>query len=485
MLIAVVGLLVIGVLIGWLLGPKHQRLGDQVAGDQALADKVKSAIDADDGYRSLVVVEFTAEDATWTGLGSPYGVLDGPPPTEATPYELGSITKTFTAALYQEAIDNGEVSPDDKLEQYLPELAGTPAGGATLESLAQHTSGLPSLTTETALGSLPALFTNGDLYAGTTYQREIDRTKRTPLQTPGEFFYSNLGISLLGHALANAADAGDWTTLVQQRVFTPVGMEHTVPAPTAADIPELAAIGHHPNGLRAPRWSGEFYLPAGVSTFTNAADMTAWGQGLLAGTAPGVEAMEPTLELGEGNEVGRVWRVSEGNGRTITWHNGGTGGFRTMLALDREAGRGYLVMGNTARWVDTLGLRLATSDGDQIPENPPTGRDSAASYWVMYGIAALLLGWSLLTAIRSKHRLGLVGGAFVMVAGLVLGWTQGPWVVVGGWAYGFLLGLALIIGALTVRRWESLPTRPEKWVVPSALLVVLKSLIAGAAFLSF
>ena len=57
----------------------------------------------------------------------------------------------------------------------------------------------------------------------------------------------------------------------------------------------------------------------------------------------------------------------------ITWHNGGTGGTRTMLALDRERGQAVVMMGNTARWVDRAGLTLAATDGE-VPARDRPGR---------------------------------------------------------------------------------------------------------------
>ena len=60
-------------------------------------------------------------------------------PSPQTPYELGSITKTFTGLLLADAWSAASCALDDRLADHLPELGGTPAGDITLEQLATHT----------------------------------------------------------------------------------------------------------------------------------------------------------------------------------------------------------------------------------------------------------------------------------------------------------------------------------------------------------
>lgn len=475
--------IVVGLSAAWLFGPKHQQLNDHVAGDRDLAAQVRAASDNDNGLRSLVVAEFTSDKITWAGLGSATTDLDGPAPTADTPFEIGSITKTFTGSLFQVAIDKGEVRPDDTVEKHLPELAGTPAGGVTLESLAQHRSGLPGLPPATMSGSLLAGFTNENPYDTTTKQ-ELERAKDATLTEPGRYLYSNLGVTLLGESITRAAGATDWTTLVHQRVLDPMKMTDTAMAPTVDDVPSDAAIGYNHNGLRAPRWTGEAYLASGSSVFSTTQDMARWGQAMLQGSAPGSAAMEPTAKTPQGS-IGRTWNISEINGRTITWHNGATAGFRTMLALDREADRGYLVMGNTTRWVDGEGLRLASADGDQLPDRPTTTGEPSLPGWIGYGIGALFLMTALWRAVRGKNRLALVGGVASAVTGLVIAWAWGPWDVVGGVVFAPLLAAALFAGGLSVVRWRRAPLRPQRWLVVTIASTLLYVLVLAASFQLF
>ena len=179
-------------------------------------------------------------------------------------------------------------------------------------------------------------------------------------------------MSLLGHAEARAAGVPDWPTLATQRMLTPLGMTATTFAVSEADIPDGAVRGHQENGWRAPYWYGEAYLPAGTSTWTTAEDMANFAWAVLTEQAPGMAALEPEAEASSG-EIGLAWQVTEVENREITWHNGGTGGMRTMLALDRERQQAVIVLGNTSRWMDQAGLGLAAATG------PPAAVDRPAT----------------------------------------------------------------------------------------------------------
>ena len=98
---------------------------------------------------------------TYTGL-APHGTV---PPTPQTPFELGSITKTMTGLLLADAVQRGEMRRGAAVADYLPELAGTPAGAATVEQLATHHSGLPALPSGPPASSVLALWGNANPYA--------------------------------------------------------------------------------------------------------------------------------------------------------------------------------------------------------------------------------------------------------------------------------------------------------------------------------
>jgi CubicO group peptidase (beta-lactamase class C family) len=145
------------------------------------------------------------------------------PADTSTIYRVCSITKMFTATVLLQLVEEGKVRLDDPVEKYLPEVKSIQGYGdqskITLRELASHTSGLkrePDLPDRDegpvdqwenkVLTCIPA--TAFDHWAGT------------------EFLYSNIGFALLGLALERAAGK-PYIQMVQERIFTPLHMDHS------------------------------------------------------------------------------------------------------------------------------------------------------------------------------------------------------------------------------------------------------------------
>jgi CubicO group peptidase (beta-lactamase class C family) len=466
----VIGSFLIGCLISLAVGPRTPTLGTPSSGDVALINDVRSVLVSNRGYQTLSVGRIRNGQASFAGLGA----QDGAVPTPQTRFEMGSITKTMTGLLLADAVERGEMRLDDRLATHLPELAGTPAGGVTLEQLATHRSGLPSLPRGIVLGGLGAQLGNDNPYA-VSVATVIEAAKTAEVRTAGQYAYSNLGVSLLGHAEARAAGLPDWPTLARERLIKPLGLSRTTFALTAAEIPAEATPGHKDNGWRAPYWYGPGFAPAGSTTWTTAEDLTRFAQAVLNGQAPGMAAVKPRATASKG-EIGLTWQISEVDGRAITWHNGGTGGMRSMLALDIERGQAAVILGNTTRWVDRAGLTLAASDQTMPAVDRPAGPGLPALAATVAGLMFLLIMAT--TAARAHDRLAVAGGLLCGAAGLLILLAHGPWSLVPAWPWGGLLGVGTVLAVYTVARARQLPGQPERrrirgWLSAAQYVIVL------------
>lgn len=272
----------------------------------------------------------------------------------AADFEIGSVSKGLTGMLYRVAVERGEVTPETRLDSLLP-LTGSPVGAVTLGSLSTHSSGLPRLPA----GSRPLAKTLEVLRHGTNPYGEtladlLAQAKETPLSKPRPR-YSNLGFELLGHALAAAAGTS-YPVLLDERILRPLKMRATYVAVSPHDLRPRALSGGGRTGAQRQPWTGEALGPAGGVRST-IGDLARLVRGLLDGTAPGASALDPVADFGR-HRIGAGWVVLTSRGRTITWHNGGTGGFRSWVGLDREAGAGAVVLAARARQVDGAGFIL-------------------------------------------------------------------------------------------------------------------------------
>lgn len=270
--------------------------------------------------------------------------------------EIGSVSKGVTGLLYRDAVARGEVAPEDLLQRHLP-LAGCPAGGLTLGSLAQHRSGLPRLPAIPGLlGRSWRLWRHRANPYGDPLDALLEQTRGTKVGRPRPA-YSNLGFELLGHAVAAAAGT-TYADLVRARLAEPLGLGSWYVPATPADLSPRAVPGRTRGGRPAEAWTGEGLGPAG-GIRSSLPDLATFAAALLDGSVPGADALEPTARFaGPAVRIGAAWLTTTARGRTITWHNGGTGGWRSYVGLDRDAGRAVVVVRASTRSVDRIGYDL-------------------------------------------------------------------------------------------------------------------------------
>jgi CubicO group peptidase (beta-lactamase class C family) len=295
-----------------------------------------------------------------TGHATPGASGPGDPdtPGAGTIFEIGSITKVFTGLLLADLAAAGVVGLDDPVARYLP----VPKGWAmTLGDLSSHAAGLgrnPRGTLRGWLGDRHNPFASlpvEDVHQG------LART-RLRRRRSGRSRYSNLGAGLLGQALERAAGQ-PYERLVRERICQPLGMPDTVVVPSAEQAARVA-VGHTRRGRPVPPFEIPA-LPAAGALRSTAADMLQFLEANLDPastplTAPLERIQQPRHRMGRGMQVGLGWilvRSPEPAG-PLLWHNGGTNGFRSFAAVARDRGIAVVVLSNTARSVDRLGLRL-------------------------------------------------------------------------------------------------------------------------------
>ncbi|WP_432560615.1 serine hydrolase domain-containing protein [Granulicoccus sp. GXG6511] len=461
--------------------PRPATLSEHTAGDPALATQLRE-LTPDRGHQSVAAVVITRDGMTHAAIGES-APNTGRPIGPGDTIELGSITKTFNGFLLADAVTRGEVRLDDPVGQHLRALSGTPIGDVTLEELATHHGGVPPLPPSVLLRGLPTNLTGGNPYASATRDSVLTEVAGLePMNTRGSEAYSNLGATLLGWALADAAGAPDWETHVHARLLEPLGVEPTFAA-TQADVPNDTVPGFTANGFGAPHWTSPAFRPAGAGTYVAVAEVGAYAQAILDNRAPGLEAMDPRFE-GEGSVgVGLGWFVDQPEGAPpITWHNGGTAGYRTMLGIDREAGRAVFVVGNTDRPVDAIAPALLSLEQPGSPDQPEAAQPGLS--WVdlvVPGIALFLVASAFVSALRGRSRSELMGSVAGAVFALALARLLGSWVVLGGWVWAVLVLATAVAAGLGVRRWSGLPWHPRRFRVWGWINTGLSVALAVAA----
>lgn len=267
------------------------------------------------------------------------------PPDSNTVFEIGSITKVFTGILLADMIERKEVRLEDPVSKLLLDTVKIPGKGdraITLLDLTTHTAGLPSL---------PDNMTPKDPnnpYADYTVQQMYDYlSKATLSREPGaQYEYSNLGVGLLGHALARKAGMS-YEELVMKRICEPLGMKETRITLTA-DMQKRMAKGHNADGDPAQTWDLPTFAGAGALRST-VNDMLRFVKANMGVTETPLQPVLKAAQVLRRPAVGQEsiafgWHIRD---KKIWWHNGGTGGYHSFIGFNPERKQGVVILNNT------------------------------------------------------------------------------------------------------------------------------------------
>jgi D-alanyl-D-alanine-carboxypeptidase/D-alanyl-D-alanine-endopeptidase len=303
------------------------------------------------------------------------------PPDERTIFEIGSITKVFTATLLADLAQEGLLAHDDPVEPYLPDGVTMPRRGRpiTLADLATHTSGLPRLPK----GLLRvAIRESSNPYASFDPNRFWAAVPLTrPRREPGKKLrYSNYGAGLLGNVLALRAGKS-YEELVEERICRPLGLVDTAIAIPAEKRDRLAQP-HNRRRRAVPHWDLPS-LPGAGALRSTVADLLVF-LGAQLGEAPEPLATsirtthDPRARRGK-LEIGLGWfRLPlRGAPNRVLWHDGGTGGSFSVAGFVPELVLAAVVFTNTARPVDRIGLEIVESI---VAQRAVDNRRSRSSY---------------------------------------------------------------------------------------------------------
>ncbi|HEY5073594.1 MAG TPA: serine hydrolase [Pyrinomonadaceae bacterium] len=280
-----------------------------------------------------------------------------------TVFEIGSVTKVFTATLLADMVERGEVSLNDPISKYLPKSVKTPTRNGkeiTLLDLSTQTSGLPRLPGNFAPKDIQnpyADYSVEQMYAflsSYTLTRDIG----------SQYEYSNLGVGLLGHLLTLRAGK-DYETLVRTRICQPLKMDSTRVKLTP-EMQARLATGHNPALLPVPNWDLPTLAGAGAlrSTVNDMLKFVAANLGL--NKSPLLAAMQMTHQSRHDTEtpdleIGLNWHILKKFDTVIVWHNGGTGGYHSFIGFDPKARKGVVVLSNSTNDIDDIGRHLLES----------------------------------------------------------------------------------------------------------------------------
>lgn len=273
------------------------------------------------------------------------GLDDPSVPSGDTLFEIGSLTKTFTASLIFELESERQLDADAPVGAYLKDLPQS-WRNVTLSMLLSHTSGLPEyLDASNFLALLPQDLKPREIL-------EIAAAKPISFAPGTRRAYNNTGFVLLGMVAEAVAGTPYWDQL-DSRFFKPSDMRRTGPRDRLSNVTDVAK-GHF---WEETNWKKHLPVSAPGATFSagglmsTARDLARWSVALDSGKLLGGHArarMWRAAHLKDGTPAGWGfgWVVDQGGGHSVVSHGGGTAGFSCWFRRDLTAQLTTIVLTN-------------------------------------------------------------------------------------------------------------------------------------------
>ena len=323
---------------------------------QATIDQVRTTV----GFPGAVV-GIWGPDSTWVGTTGTAAEGEDRAPTPSDHTRVGSLTKTMTATLLLQLLQEGKLSLDDPISKYVKDV---PNGDATLRQLADMTSGIPIYTAQPTF--LPTIV--ADPARGWTPDELLGYIRNVkPDAAPGaKWDYNNTNYLLLGMVIEKITGQ-PIAEAFQKRIFDPLDMTETsFPGPTTK-IPDPYLSGvtaqGQPVGKTADstHWNPSFAFTAGevISTFD---DLKKWADALFTGEGildPATQQLrrDSILTSPAPNTATSGYGIGLGNMSGWWGHNGDIFGYTTAVFHNYD--------------LDTTIVIVTNSDAPQVGTDPP------------------------------------------------------------------------------------------------------------------
>jgi D-alanyl-D-alanine-carboxypeptidase/D-alanyl-D-alanine-endopeptidase len=278
------------------------------------------------------------------------------PPDENTVYEMGSVTKTFTATLLADFVVNERIGLHDNVQSYLPadSVMMPTYNGIEISfwHLATHTSALPKNFSDEY--PLPAYVSTDDPFNLITAEHVYDYLNHyvTLTRAPGvQYEYSNFGVGFLGFVLSRINQT-TYESLLKTTILDVLNMDRTSIQMTDEQMNNVA-VGYDSQRNEVTPWGSDHILVGCGSLKSTLNDMMAYvkaNMGLLDSSLN--DAITLALQPQFANYVCLCWFLEYlDDGQIIQWHGGAAAGHITFIGFNRSMSTGVVILYN---WTASL-----------------------------------------------------------------------------------------------------------------------------------
>jgi CubicO group peptidase (beta-lactamase class C family) len=279
-------------------------------------------------------------------------------------FEIGSISKVFTATLLASYVYDGTIDPEEDVNTYLPVRLNNNIR-ISFKELANHTSGLPRIPSNMLL---PSIFNPRNPYKNYSedkLEKYLNRKAKLTGESVKGFEYSNLGFGLLAYALKEIENKS-YNDLLKEKIFSKFGMTNS--SAIRSGLKSDLVCGLDKNGFKTPNWDFASLEGAGAILSTTE-DLSKFAMAQFDELNKELAiTREETYSINEDRAIGLGWFIDKSQSGDILYrHKGSTGGYSSSMVIDINNKTAIIILSNVSAFnkkadnIETLGSELITS----------------------------------------------------------------------------------------------------------------------------
>lgn len=264
-------------------------------------------------------------------------------------FEIGSITKVFTSTVLASLVENGQIQLTDPVNPFYP-FPFQEDVKLSFQSLANHTSGLPRLPENLDLSNTSNPYKSYDDKLLEEYLKNILKLDNQPMKA---YAYSNLGAGLLGHTLG-LSQKTSFQTLLKKQVFDKYEMSNSYIS--SQGIKTTLVKGLDANGEKVSNWDFDV-LFGGGGILSTTEDLVKFAMAHFNSDNKELAlTTKSTFSINANMNIGLGWHlIKSQSGRDLIWHNGGTGGYSSSMAVDLDNQTAVIILSNVSAFNPEMG----------------------------------------------------------------------------------------------------------------------------------
>lgn len=272
----------------------------------------------------------------YSGLAS---VEDNVPLSAQTRFRIGSITKTFTAVLVMQLIEEGKLKLDTRLSTFFPEVPN--AAGITIQHLLSHRSGIFNYTNDPEY--------TGYMTTAQTQQQLVQRIQAYDSQfKPGsKYSYSNSNYALLGFIVESLYEK-PLAHVVAEKIAKPLKLNNTYVG-NSIEVAENEASSYRYNSKWVKQPETDMSVPHGAGAIVSTAkDTNHFFNALFSGKLISKRSLRAMMKLEDGYGLGMT--AAPFNEKQLYGHFGSIDGFVSAAGYNTKDGLNMTVFSNAVNY---------------------------------------------------------------------------------------------------------------------------------------